>query len=73
MVGRVHPKLCGTTTKSVDKMPTLGEFCYNTTFHMSIGMPPFRELYGFDALTFFEMIFGDSISPKAKYWVEESQ
>ena len=40
---------------------------------MSIGMSPFRELYGYDALTFSDMIFGDSRAPKAKDWVEESQ
>ena len=36
-------------------------------------MYPFKELYGYDALTFVEIIFGDSRAPKAKYWVEESQ
>ena len=40
---------------------------------MSIGMSPFRELYGYDALTFLDMIFGDSRALKSKYWVEESQ
>ena len=35
------------------------------------GMSPFKELYGYEELTFVEMIFGDSIAPKAKYWVEE--
>ena len=40
---------------------------------MSIGMSNFRELYGYDALTFADMIFGDSRDPKAKYWVEEIQ
>ena len=40
---------------------------------MSIGMSPFRALYGYDALTFADMIFGDSRAPKAKDWVEESQ
>ena len=44
-----------------------------TTFHMSIGMSPFRELYVYYALAFSDMIFGDSRAPKAKYWVEESQ
>ena len=53
--------------KAWEKWLHLGEFCYNTTFHMSIGMSPFKELYGYDALNFVEMIFGDSISPKAKY------
>ena len=36
-------------------------------------MSPFRELYGYDALTFYDMIFGDSRAPKSKYWVEEIQ
>ena len=40
---------------------------------MSIGMYPFKELYGYGALTFVDMIFGDSRAPKSKYWVEESQ
>ena len=30
----------------------LGEHCYNTTHHMTIGMTPFRALYGYDASTF---------------------
>ena len=51
----------------------LGEFCYNTTFHMSIGMSHFKALYGYYAITFVEMIFGYSRAPKTKYWVEESQ
>ena len=40
---------------------------------MPIRMSPFRELYGYDAITFFDMIFGDCRAPKSKYWVEESQ
>ena len=51
----------------------LGEFCHNTTFHMSIWMSHLKELYGYYAITFVDMIFGDSRDPKAKYWVEESQ
>ena len=51
----------------------MGEFCYNTTFHMSIGMSPFKELYGYDASTFIDHIFGDSRAPKSKDWIEESQ
>eukprot|EP00253_Pinus_taeda_P009495 PITA_09495 len=51
----------------------LGEFCYNTTYHMSIGMTPFRALYGYDALSFSDMIFGDSRAPGAKDWIQESQ
>ena len=63
----------GEQQKAWIKWLHLGEFCYNTTFHMSIGMSPFRELYGYYALKFADMIFGDSRAPKSKYWVEESQ
>ena len=35
-------------------------------------MSPLKALYGYDALTFVEMIFGDGRAPKAKYWAEES-
>ena len=40
---------------------------------MSIGMYPFKELYGYDEITFVEIIFGDSRAPKSKYLVGESQ
>jgi hypothetical protein len=51
----------------------LGEYCYNTTHHMSIGMSPFKALYGYDSLTFMEIAFGDSRAPMAKEWIQESQ
>ena len=35
----------------------LGEFCYNNTFHMSIGMSPFKVIYGYDALLSAKMTF----------------
>ena len=35
----------------------LGEFSYNTTFHMSNGMYNFKEIYGYDAYTFIDHIF----------------
>jgi hypothetical protein len=51
----------------------MGEYCYNTTYNMSIRMSPFRALYGYDAPSFVETVFGDSRVPGAKDWVEESQ
>jgi hypothetical protein len=51
----------------------LGEYCYNTTHHMSIGMTPFRALYGYEAMTFADVVFGDSRAPKAKDWIQDSQ
>ena len=63
----------GEQQKAWTKWLDLGEFCYKTTFHMSIGMSPFRELYRYDAITFLDMIFGDIRDPKCKYWVEEIQ
>jgi hypothetical protein len=50
----------------------LGEYCYNTTHHRSIGMTPFRALYGYDSLTFIEVDLGDSRDPMDKDWVQES-
>jgi hypothetical protein len=40
---------------------------------MSIRMSPFRALYGYDAPSFVETVFGDNRVPGAKDWVEESQ
>jgi hypothetical protein len=50
----------------------MGEYCYNTTYHISIRMSPFRALYGYDARSFVETVFGDRF-PGAKDWIEESQ
>jgi hypothetical protein len=44
----------------------LGEHCYNTTYHMSVGMSTFRALYGYDAPSFVDLAFGNSRAPKAK-------
>ena len=51
----------------------LGEFCYNTTFHMSIGMYPLQEIYGYDASNLIEHVCGHSRAPMSKDWTEESQ
>jgi hypothetical protein len=51
----------------------LGEHCYNTTFYMSIGITPFRALYGYDAPTLIDLVFGDSRAPKVKDWIVQSQ
>ena len=47
----------------------LGEFCYNTTFHLSIRMTHFMDLYGYEAPNFVDLIFGDCNAQKAKYWL----
>jgi hypothetical protein len=51
----------------------LGEHCYNTTFHMSISMTPFRALYEYDAPTLVDLFFEESRAPKAKDWIIEIQ
>jgi hypothetical protein len=51
----------------------MGEHCYNTTYHMSIGMTPFRALYSYDPFSFEEIAFGDSRSPMVQDWVQQSQ
>ena len=40
---------------------------------MSIRMTPFKALYGYDALDFVDVAFGDSRAPKAKDWIQDSQ
>ncbi|KAH9295973.1 hypothetical protein KI387_039561, partial [Taxus chinensis] len=51
----------------------MGEYCYNTTYQMSIGMTPFRALYGYDARTFVDLVLPDSRAPKARDWLQENQ
>jgi hypothetical protein len=40
---------------------------------MYIRMSPFRALYGYDAPSFMDTVFGDNRVLRAKDWVEESQ
>ena len=40
---------------------------------MSIVMTPFRALYRYDAPTLVDLVFEESIAPKAKDWIIESQ
>ena len=40
---------------------------------MIIRMTPFWALYGYDASTFADRIFGDTRAPKAKEWIQEGQ
>jgi len=50
----------------------LRENSYNTTYHMSIGMSPFRVFYGYDTPSFVYLEFGERRDPKAKDWLQES-
>ena len=50
----------------------LGEYCYNNTHHMSIGMSPFKELYGYEATTFGDLIIQESRIPGAKDFIQQS-
>ena len=51
----------------------LGEYCYNTTYHMSIGITPFKALYGHEPLSFIHTYLGDSRAPRAKDWLQKGQ
>ena len=51
----------------------LGEYWYNTTHHMSIRMAPFKDLYGYEALNFADLVFRDNRAPKAKDWAQDSR
>lgn len=54
----------------------LGEYCYNTSHYISIGisiaMSPFRALYGHDAISFVDL-FLDSRVPAANDFVQQSR
>jgi hypothetical protein len=39
---------------------------------MSIGINPFKTLYGYDAPLFLDLVFGERRPPKAKYWLQET-
>jgi hypothetical protein len=58
--GRLPPKLCIRAKKAWVKWLHLGEYCYNTTHQMSIGMTPFIDLYSYDPISFVDIFFGDS-------------
>jgi hypothetical protein len=75
MGGGISEELCGkaTTHMGENRDGYMGEYCYNTTYHMFVRMSPFRALYGYDAPSFVETVFGDSRVPGVKDWVEESQ
>lgn len=51
----------------------LGEYFYNSTYHMSIKMTPFMALYGCDAPTILELLIIDSKVPKPKEFMQEHQ
>ena len=40
---------------------------------MSIRMTPFKALYGYEALDYADLEFGDSRAPKDKDWIQDSQ
>ena len=47
----------------------MGEYFYNTTYHMSIKMTPFMALYGYEAPSFMDLVLGDSRVPKEKHFL----
>jgi hypothetical protein len=51
----------------------LGEYCYNTTQHMSIGMSPFKALYSYDPFSFVDISFRDSRVPMVQDWIQQNQ
>ena len=54
-------------------MATLRRVLLQYYHHVSIKMTPFRALYGYEALNFADLVFGDNRAPKAKDWVQDNQ
>ena len=50
----------------------LGEYCYNNTHHMSIGMSPFKALYGYEATAFGDLINQESRVLEAKDFIPKN-
>lgn len=51
----------------------LGEYYYNSSFHMPIRMSPFMALYGYKAPSFVDLMFGDSKAPQVRDMLQQSQ
>lgn len=51
----------------------LCEYCYNSTYHMSIQMSPFMALYGYKAPNFMDLLLSDSRVPSARDLLQENQ
>eukprot|EP01018_Ginkgo_biloba_P006258 Gb_32988 [translate_table: standard] len=51
----------------------LAEYWYNTTYHMSAGMSPFKALYGYDPPLIFDIILRESRCPATRDTLQEMQ
>jgi hypothetical protein len=70
----VPKELCVRETKGMDKVvASRGAFLQYHSSHVSIGMSPFKELYGYDAPSFVDLEFGERRAPKAKDWLQENE
>lgn len=65
MARGLSQQLCDKAVEGLDLMIAFGraEHCYKMIDHMSIGMTPFRALYGYDALSFAD-IFLETAEPQ---------
>ena len=48
----------------------MGEFCYNTNYHIPIKMTSFTKLYGYDAPSLTDMLIMDNMILKAKDFIK---
>lgn len=55
------------------QMVASGGILLQYNLSMSIGMTPFKALYGYEPLSFMDMVLGDNHTPRAKDWLQEGQ
>jgi hypothetical protein len=51
----------------------LEEYCYPTTFHMSVGMTPFRARYNYEVLIFADIACDNCRAPQVRGWLPDGQ
>ena len=73
MVGRLLKELCSGAAEHFATLAPLGRVLlqhYSPYFYWHDSIP---ALYGYEALSFADVMFGESNAPREKEWIQENQ